>query len=114
MGGHENDFIIQNTGLVVTTIEIPNVGYTLYGSGRKKIAILTSTGYIYRTIVGSVYNEGFNTETISLDTALNIQADTIEEISYLLQVRFASDEVHINWIAKNKGVANVSILGYTE
>lgn len=105
----ENDFILLSEGNIASTITIPQSGYSLYNSDRAEVAILTNDGYLYRSISSAAVDLN-NNESITFNSALNIDASEIKSISFLSKVRRSSDSIEYKHLSSNVMQASVALL----
>ena len=112
MPSFEDDFSLLSIGLITSTLVVRNVSYGLYASNRDKLAILKTDGtFEYRSIGASTVDVDGN-EELNITAPLNIDASEIVQISYLVNVRLASDDVLFTWVSNQYVEATVTLLGY--
>jgi len=93
----EADFIPAGSDLIVDSIIVQSNLYSQYSSLRNNIAIKQTNGaYLLREIVDTIQNPD-NTETLLLDSAINIDYNDIDIISYLDLRRLDADSVDLRW-----------------
>lgn len=103
----ENNLRIRGTGTLGTPIEVESDEIAGQGSTRTTIAVSLLDGtWLFRTIVGSSIDSSGNTQ-VSLNIPLNVDAATIDFISFMGLKRLTSDQIEITWAPNN--VANVVV-----
>jgi len=109
MPSFENNLRLKQTGLIADTFLIENDFQQLHGSTRIHIAIKTySSGFLFRTVL--LYSITGDDLTVSVDTALSVDASDIQFISYMGQKRLASDRIEFNWLSNNVVDVTVPII----
>lgn len=104
----EANFNLISTGLIESQFTVVNEGQAAQGQTRIHVAVrTTSSTWIFAEI--QTLTEVNNTVEVILTAPLNIQADTIEYISYLGLKRLASDRVEIRHESNFVSVCRLSI-----
>lgn len=105
----EHNLRINQTGVLTGGFTAYADDYKAFASGRKHLAIGLRDGtWLIRTILGAT--ESDDNVTLSLDTALNINANTISVICFLGLKRLNTDRVELQWGNNCTVSMNVPIL----
>ena len=96
MPTHENDFRLVTTGLLGSAIVVRDDGQLTLTGNRLNIAVKHVGGTIPAAIVPPIVQTGDNL-TLTLDTALGIDAEDVISISYMDLKRLALDDIEIIW-----------------
>jgi hypothetical protein len=101
MPTYENNMRLLSQGTITDSFVVEEDAFSLQATARNHIAIKQTDGsYLFRTVVDSEINVDGNTD-ITIDSALNIQADEIEEINFFGLKRLSSDEIDLIWLPNN-------------
>ena len=93
----ENDLRISQSGTLLTSLVVKADDYKLFGSARKHIAIKTVSGVYLPLEIVAVSDSIGDTVSLTLDSALNIEADQVKEISFMGLKRLDNDRVELSW-----------------
>ena len=110
MPTYENNFEILTEGTLTDVIEIRNDGFVSQSSARTHIIFFLKNGsWIIKTIIGSASNPS-GTDSITLDSELNVSVDNIDIVSFLGLKRLQSDRVELTWLPNNVITSTLGIL----
>jgi hypothetical protein len=110
MTTYENNFFVLTEGNIGDSFEAVQNDYVNQGSGRNHIVFkLKSDGsYIFRTVIG-VENLPGGSMGVTLDTALNVDAADIDEVSFVGLKRLDSDRQSFTWLPNNVALTEVRV-----
>ena len=109
----EADLVVTSVGTIVSNMNVDIIGQTDWPMIRTHIAILDKDGTWYpRTILSFIQITTVTFELV-LDVPLNIDAATIECVSYLGLKRFNTDRVELKWIGNNTIQAAINTIEIT-
>lgn len=103
------DLTNASTGLITTVLSVELIGENVFNIEGVHLAILDTSGNWYVRTIDSVLLVG-DILNLTLDSALNIQADTIDTISFLLLNRLQPDMIEMEWIGNDVLVNNLNTL----
>jgi hypothetical protein ORF034 len=103
----ENNLSLKQEGQLLSTITVKDEGYRQFANKRKHIAIKFMDNHYECYTVNSISQGYGGLVNLMLDRAINKDATTVREISYLGYYRLDSDSVTIEW--NTNRVANVQI-----
>jgi len=109
MPSFENNLIIKNTGVVVSTLVTYLDSYIDYANNRIHVAI-QSNGLWYPRIISSPTQTDSDTVQYTLDTALNLPSESITRVSYLSLYRLDADNIEFNYNSPLSVETSVRIL----
>lgn len=109
MPSFENDLRLVSTGTINATINIHDDSYLAYSEGRDHIAVETSSGWLFRSVVSSLALGGGITE-LTLSSALSIAANSVRRICWLGLHRHSQDSVQIRYVGNNVALSEFRIL----
>ncbi len=105
----ENDLRHTSTGTVTDKLWINHTdGFNQWGNGRTHIAIRTFSGVWYCRTVTGIATPAPAVVQLSLDTALNIPASSIQQVSFIGLRRLDTDRVELNWLGNSVIRASVN------
>lgn len=106
---YENNFRLLSSGTLGDSIEVESNAYTTQGYPRNHIGVkLRSDGsYIFREVTAVEDTPG-GTTNLTLDTALNIQASDVDEISFVGLKRLDSDRQTLTWEGNNVAITQIT------
>lgn len=102
----ENDAQLKSTGTITDKVQIAANDYLTWAQDRKHLAFLSNGVWSPREVL-SVAQINPDLLELTLDSTLNLAANSISRISYLGLKRLDTDNVELNWIGA--GVCQVSI-----
>lgn len=102
----ENDLLLKSSGTITNTVRIEANDYLTWAQDRKHLAFLSNGVWSPREVL-SISQINPDLLELTLDSALNLAANSISRISYLGLKRLDTDNVELNWIGA--GVCQVSI-----
>ena len=105
----EVDLRVLNVGAVGTELAVVPDDYLRYAAARSHIAVETTAGWLARTVLLADQISA-DQVTLTLDTALGVQASAIKRVCFLGLRRLNSDRVEINWIGGTVCTAAVPVL----
>jgi hypothetical protein len=110
MTTYENNFTILSEGNIDDSFEAAQNNYVNQGSERNHLAFrLKADGsYVFRTVTG-VENLPGGSMSITMDSALNVDAADIDEVSFVGLKRLDSDRLSFTWMANNVALTKVPI-----
>lgn len=93
----EVDLTNKSSGLITNTIFIESDGFLDWTKQRKYLGFLDTSGtWYFREIISTVQSSPVTVQ-LTLDSALNIQANDLDTISFLGLRRFNTDRITLNW-----------------
>lgn len=104
-----HDLRITNTGTVVSTLVLPKDSYIDYATGRTHVAI-EAGGVWYPRIISAPTSTGADTMQLTLSSALNVPANTIQRVSYLGLHRLDTDLIEFNYSSAKAVESSVRLL----
>lgn len=109
----ENDIRLHQTGSIASTVSVLADSRVPYTQGRLNLAFgLRNGSWLPRRVV-SESSSGANVRSLTLDSALNVDASEVLCISYLGLRRLDSDQVDLSWIGNNCCEVNIPMLELT-
>lgn len=102
----ENNLRLKQSGIVLDVLYVAKDDYTVHGKLRIHLAIrLTDGSYLFRTVINATDNETFT--LITIDTPLNVDASSVDEISLMGLKRLNSDRIEIDWQSNEVALSRV-------
>lgn len=98
----EVDLINQSVGLVEDILLISSDGFLDWTKQREHLAIFDTSGTWFLREIISTNQVSASIVSLTLDSNLNIQSNTIDTISFLGLQRYATDHIELKW---NKGAS---------
>jgi hypothetical protein len=108
MTTYENNIWILTEGNIGDSFEAYQNSYVTHGSERNHLAFrLKADGsYIFKTVTG-VENLPSGNMSITIDSALNVDAADVDEVSFVGLKRLDSDRLSFTWMANNVAITKV-------
>lgn len=104
----ENNLKLLSTGTLVLQLTVVDEGQQFLMEGREDLAILTTTGWLFREIL-SIDKSG-NDLIIGVDVDMAVAAADVETISFLGRKRLSSDNLELNWTGNDTGNTAVPVI----
>lgn len=93
----ENDMRLESSGTIVSTLLVARDDYVRFASNRTHIAV-EAGGVWYPRAITAVGDVDADTIQLTVDSALNVAADSVSRISWLGLKRLNADRVEIRYI----------------
>ena len=109
MPTYENNLILLTPGTLTDAFEVKEDDYSTQSASRNHIVFFLKDGsHLFRTIIASEVTVD-STTSIRVSEVLNVNADDVDQISYVGLKRLASDRIELTWLPNNVATSNVPI-----